>query len=132
MFDIGFSELLLVGGVALLVLGPDKLPGAARTAGIMIGRLKRSFNSIKSEVEREIGADEIRRQIRSEELLSLRDEMKNHIHPTKPAPTEPASSAETVKAALDPEPKPDVLTEAPAAVKPELKTAPKPDSKSPT
>ena len=129
MFDIGFSELLLVGGVALLVLGPDKLPGAARTAGLMIGRLKRSFNSIRSEVEREIGADELRRQIRSEELVKLRQEMKNHIHPTEPSPTEPASSADTVKAALDPEPKPDVLTEAPAAPKPDIEVASKPDSK---
>jgi len=61
MFGISFSELLLVGLVALLVLGPERLPGAARTAGLWIGRLKRSFNAIKQEVEREIGADEIRR-----------------------------------------------------------------------
>ena len=63
MFDIGFSELLLVGLVALLVLGPERLPGAARTAGLWVGRIKRSFLSIKTEVEREIGADEIRRQL---------------------------------------------------------------------
>ncbi|MBC7209980.1 MAG: twin-arginine translocase subunit TatB, partial [Pseudomonas sp.] len=53
MFGISFSELLLVGLVALLVLGPERLPGAARTAGLWIGRLKRSFNAIKMEVERE-------------------------------------------------------------------------------
>ena len=57
MFGISFSELLLVGLVALLVLGPERLPGAARTAGLWVGRLKRSFNAIKQEVEREIGAD---------------------------------------------------------------------------
>ena len=62
MFDIGFTELLLVGLVALVVLGPERLPGAVRTASLWIGRIKRSFNSIKAEVEREIGADEIRRQ----------------------------------------------------------------------
>ena len=62
MFDIGFSELLLVGLVALLVLGPERLPGAARTAGLWIGRIKRSFLSIKTEVEREIGADNRGRQ----------------------------------------------------------------------
>ena len=61
MFDIGFTELLLVGLVALVVLGPERLPGAVRTAGLWVGRLKRSFNNIKAEVEREIGADEIRR-----------------------------------------------------------------------
>ena len=56
MFDIGFTELLLVGIVALVVLGPDRLPGAVRTAGLWIGRIKRSFSAIKAEVEREIGA----------------------------------------------------------------------------
>jgi len=47
MFDIGFSELLMVGLVALLVLGPERLPGAARAAGLWAGRIKRSFTSIK-------------------------------------------------------------------------------------
>ncbi|MCO2146627.1 Sec-independent protein translocase subunit TatB, partial [Pseudomonas aeruginosa] len=74
MFGISFSELLLVGLVALLVLGPERLPGAARTAGLWIGRLKRSFNTIKQEVEREIGADEIRRQLHNEHILSMERE----------------------------------------------------------
>ncbi|QHF01345.1 MULTISPECIES: Sec-independent protein translocase protein TatB [Pseudomonas syringae group] len=76
MFGISFSELLLIGLVALLVLGPERLPGAARTAGLWIGRLKRSFNAIKQEVEREIGADEIRRQLHNEHILSLEDEAR--------------------------------------------------------
>ena len=76
MFDIGFTELLLVGLVALVVLGPERLPGAVRTAGLWIGRIKRSFNSIKAEVEREIGADEIRRQLHNERILELEREMK--------------------------------------------------------
>jgi len=76
MFDIGFSELLLVGLVALVVLGPERLPEAVRTAGLWIGRIKRSFNSIKAEVEREIGADEIRRQLHNERILELEREMK--------------------------------------------------------
>lgn len=75
MFDIGFSELVLVGVVALVVLGPDRLPGAVRTASLWIGRLKRSFLSIKQEVEREIGADEIRRQLHNEQILDLEREM---------------------------------------------------------
>ena len=75
MFDIGFTELLLVGIVALLVLGPDRLPGAVRTAGLWIGRIKRSFSAIKAEVEREIGADEIRRQLHNEQILDLEREM---------------------------------------------------------
>lgn len=76
MFDIGFTELLLVGLVALVVLGPERLPGAVRTASLWIGRIKRSFNSIKAEVEREIGADEIRRQLHNERILELEREMK--------------------------------------------------------
>ncbi|RMQ46543.1 Sec-independent protein translocase protein TatB [Pseudomonas cichorii] len=81
MFGISFSELLLVGLVALLVLGPERLPGAARTAGLWIGRLKRSFNAIKQEVEREIGADEIRRQLHNEHILSLEEEARKIFSP---------------------------------------------------
>ncbi|WP_392893513.1 Sec-independent protein translocase protein TatB [Pseudomonas migulae] len=83
MFGISFSELLLVGLVALLVLGPERLPGAARTAGLWIGRLKRSFNAIKQEVEREIGADEIRRQLHNEHILSLEQEARKIFTPTQ-------------------------------------------------
>jgi sec-independent protein translocase protein TatB len=75
MFDIGFSELLLVGLVALVVLGPERLPGAVRTASLWIGRIKRSFNAIKQQVEQEIGADEIRRQLHNEQILQLEREM---------------------------------------------------------
>ncbi|MFC0667653.1 Sec-independent protein translocase protein TatB [Azotobacter chroococcum] len=85
MFDIGFSELLLVGLVALLVLGPERLPVAARMAGLWIGRLKRSFNTLKTEVEREIGADEIRRQLHNERILELEREMKQSLQPPAPS-----------------------------------------------
>lgn len=90
MFGISFSELLLVGLVALLVLGPERLPGAARTAGLWIGRLKRSFNAIKQEVEREIGADEIRRQLHNEHILSLEEEARKIMQPQQ-APAAPAA-----------------------------------------
>ena len=119
MFGISFSELLLVGLVALLVLGPERLPGAARTAGLWIGRLKRSFNAIKQEVEREIGADEIRRQLHNEHIMSMEEEAKKILAPlqdaVKPltpaepaAPTEPASPAPVSlsKPASDPAPQP--------------------------
>ena len=95
MFGISFSELLLVGLVALLVLGPERLPGAARTAGLWIGRLKRSFNAIKQEVEREIGADEIRRQLHNEHILSLEEEARKIMQPqqTPAAPAAPVTPA---------------------------------------
>ena len=91
MFGISFSELLLVGLVALLVLGPERLPHAARTAGLWVGRLKRSFNAIKQEVEREIGADEIRRQLHNEHILSLEQEARKILSPIATStPLEPA------------------------------------------
>ena len=103
MFGISFSELLLVGLVALLVLGPERLPGAARTAGLWIGRLKRSFNAIKQEVEREIGADEIRRQLHNEHIVSLEDEARKMFaqnqhtetpyEPVSPPPAQTESAA---------------------------------------
>ena len=92
MFDIGFSELLLVGLVALLVFGPDRLPGAARMAGLWVGRLKRSFNAIKTEVERELGADEIRRQLHNEQILQLEREMQQSIQPPQPLESTPVVS----------------------------------------
>jgi sec-independent protein translocase protein TatB len=70
MFDIGFQEIVLIGVVALVVLGPEKMPGAVRTIALMIGRLKRSFNALKTEIEKEVGADEIRRQLRNEEIMA--------------------------------------------------------------
>jgi len=92
MFGISFSELLLVSLVALLVLGPERLPGAARTAGLWIGRLKRSFNSIRQEVEREIGADEIRRQLHNEHIVSLEQEARRILDPKGHTATPPAPS----------------------------------------
>jgi len=112
MFGISFSELLLVGLVALLVLGPERLPGAARTAGLWIGRLKRSFNAIKMEVEREIGADDIRRQLHNEHILQMEQEAKRILNPLTP-PTQPPANAETPAA-----PAADAVPAQPAATPP--------------
>jgi sec-independent protein translocase protein TatB len=64
MFDVGFSELVLIGVVALVVLGPERLPGAARTAGALVRRARASWASVKAEVEREIAAEELKRSMR--------------------------------------------------------------------
>ncbi len=104
MFDIGFTELLLIGVVALVVLGPDRLPGAVRTAGLWIGRIKRSFSAIKAEVEREIGADEIRRQLHNEQILELERDMQSIksdlLSPSSPTPVA-SSGAEAKPTAPD-------------------------------
>ncbi|WP_313646708.1 Sec-independent protein translocase protein TatB [Pseudomonas sp.] len=99
MFGISFSELLLVGLVALLVLGPERLPGAARTAGLWIGRLKRSFNAIKTEVEREIGADDIRRQLHNEHIMRMEEEARRILNPQAPPAQPPAATPPPVPAA---------------------------------
>ncbi len=77
MFDIGPSELLLIFVVALLVIGPERLPGTVRTASLWIGRFRRSFHKIKAEVERELNADEIRRQLHNESILAEVEDAKN-------------------------------------------------------
>ena len=69
MFDIGFPELLLVALVALLVLGPNRLPEAMRTMGLMFGRLRRTYMSARAEIEREIGMDEVRRELHNESIM---------------------------------------------------------------
>jgi len=60
MFDVGFFELLLIGVVALLVVGPERLPKLARTAGMWLGRGRRFINSVKEDIDKEIKADELR------------------------------------------------------------------------
>ena len=75
MFDMGFTEMMLIGIVALIVIGPERLPGVARTAGKYFGRLKRFVTSVKADVEQELRADELREILAKQqrELDSLRD-----------------------------------------------------------
>ena len=61
MFDIGFSELLVIGVVALVVIGPEKLPRVARTIGHLAGRLQRYVSDVKADINREIELEELRK-----------------------------------------------------------------------
>jgi sec-independent protein translocase protein TatB len=61
MFDIGFSELMVIGVVALIVIGPEKLPRMARTVGHLAGRLQRYVSDVKADINREIELDELRK-----------------------------------------------------------------------
>jgi sec-independent protein translocase protein TatB len=79
MFDIGFPELLLVSVIALLVIGPEKLPQTLRTVSLWLGRFKRSLSNIKAEIEAEIGADEIRQQIHNESIMKELNESKQQL-----------------------------------------------------
>lgn len=66
MFDIGFLELLLVAVVSLLVLGPERLPVAARKAGLWIGRVRRFTSQVSQEIDKQIKAEELRERLRKE------------------------------------------------------------------
>jgi sec-independent protein translocase protein TatB len=59
MFDIGFSELVVIGVVALVVIGPERLPRVARTAGVLFGRLQRYVTQVKADINREMDAAEL-------------------------------------------------------------------------
>lgn len=64
MFDMGALELILIGVVALLVVGPERLPKLARTAGFWMGRARRAFTSVKDEIDREVRAEELKEILR--------------------------------------------------------------------
>ena len=66
MFDIGFAELLLIGVVGLLVVGPEQLPDAVRTVLAWVSRFRRSFEQIRTEVRRELHNDEIMQKLKAE------------------------------------------------------------------
>lgn len=66
MFDIGFAELLLIGVVGLLVVGPEQLPGAVRTTLAWVNRFRRSFDQIRTEVRRELHNDEVMQKLKAE------------------------------------------------------------------
>ena len=69
MLDIGFSELLLIAVIALLVLGPERMPDAVRSTTRFLGKIKNGFNQLKTEFEREAGADDLRREIHNQAIL---------------------------------------------------------------
>ena len=79
MLDIGFTELLLVAIIALVVLGPERLPHALKAGIYWMGKIRRSFHSVQSDLEREIGVGEIKRQIYNEEVMKELGETRDHL-----------------------------------------------------
>ena len=75
MFDMGFAEMMIIGIVALLVIGPERLPSVARKAGAYVAKVKRFITNVKSDVEREFRTDELQQMLKQqqEELSSLKD-----------------------------------------------------------
>jgi len=78
MFDIGFLELIFVGIIGLLVLGPERLPVAARTLGKWIGRARRMASQFTKEIDKQIEIDELRAELKKQgESLDINTDVKN-------------------------------------------------------
>jgi Tat protein translocase TatB subunit len=78
MFDLGISKLAIVGFVAVLVIGPEKLPGVARTAGTLLGRLQRYVNGLKAEISQVAELDELRRM--RQEMQQATSSFERNLH----------------------------------------------------
>lgn len=90
MFDVGLFELIIIGGVGLLVIGPERLPGTIRTCFLWAGRIKQNLLDTRREIEKSIGADEIKQQLRNEKIMAelerlkeTRDEIERDLLQTK-------------------------------------------------
>lgn len=94
MFDVGFSEILVIAVVALLVLGPERLPKAARFAGLWVRRARAQWNSVKAELENELADEELRRDIRQAHA-EVRDGLQETRALIEPAAMSDASITET-------------------------------------
>ncbi|MHA6206129.1 Sec-independent protein translocase protein TatB [Dyella soli] len=99
MIEISFGKLVLLALVALIVLGPEKLPHAARTAGALLRRVRTGWDSVRAEVERELQVEEIRRQARetaarAEAAQAELDATLRQMQPSGGAAVTPAPAAE--------------------------------------
>jgi len=83
MFDIGFFELLLIGIIGLVVLGPERLPHAIRMTSAWIGKLRRASIAIKSELEREVNAHEIQQRIQKQMEEAGLEDIKKSLESAK-------------------------------------------------
>lgn len=83
MFDISFGELLLILIVGLLVFGPEKLPQVVRTGSLWIARFRRSFNQVRADIEREMGVDEIKRDLHNHSIMDTLRDVKRDLTDTQ-------------------------------------------------
>jgi len=123
MFDIGFTELLVIGVVALIVVGPERLPRVARTAGALLGRLQRYVADVKADINREVELEELRKmkdsvqQAASEFESSMNEDLRKAEADLNRAVAETPAEAQATTP-------PEVAAEAPAALdKPETPEA---------
>ncbi|WP_422938747.1 Sec-independent protein translocase protein TatB [Vreelandella venusta] len=100
MLDIGFLELMLIGIVGLLVLGPERLPRAARTTGMWIGKIKRTVSGMQREISAQLEAEELRQKL-NEQQKKLDDSLKKakqDVESIADAPSSSSSSSSSTQA----------------------------------
>jgi len=95
MFDIGFTEIILIAVVSLVVIGPKRLPETVRFLGYWVGKLRRTVQGARQDMEREFGLDEIRRELYNEELLGRMEDERKQIERRLGSPTAPTVDAPT-------------------------------------
>ncbi|MFP5440853.1 MAG: Sec-independent protein translocase protein TatB [Gammaproteobacteria bacterium] len=117
MFDISFGELLICAIVALLVLGPERLPGAARTVGRWVGRARHTVNHFTDQIDREIRAEQLKRRIEEEVRKSGVDSIAREVNEALRAPLSlPADKPPAVPENSIAPPAAATAAESPAAV----------------
>lgn len=103
MFDIGFSELLVIGVVALVVIGPERLPGVARTLGHLLGRAQRYVNDVKADINREMQLDELKKlqsQV-TDSARELENSVRQELDAAKSAIESPLTEARAAVAEME-------------------------------
>lgn len=84
MFDVGFSELIMVGLVSLLVIGPERLPKVARVAGYWLGKMQQMIANVKVEIAQELHAEEIRQLLKANQEINFNDDDKTTVDALPP------------------------------------------------
>ena len=115
MFDLGFSELIVIAVVTLIVVGPERLPKVARTAGHLLGRLQRYVSDVKSDIQREMQLEELKKlqeQV-EQQARELESSMRGQVQSVE---ADLARTAAEAKSALDVQPEPEsAVSTAPVA-----------------
>ena len=80
MFDIGFSEILIVATLTLVIMGPTRLPETVKTLTLWLGRIRNFINSAKVDIENEVGIDEIKKQLHNEKIMNEIEKSKRELN----------------------------------------------------
>jgi sec-independent protein translocase protein TatB len=126
MFDVGLTELMVIAVVALIVIGPERLPKVARTAGLLLGRLQRYVSDVKSDINREMQLDDLKKlqqqvtdQVTSlessvtHEMREVESSVNKAIEPLADAAVPSAPTADAAAVVAEPAAVPVAATEAP-------------------